>query len=281
MIPDAAAPDRYALIGHPVGHSRSPFIHGMFAAATSQNMRYQLIDVAPERAAEKIHEFFASGGKGLNVTVPHKELAADTVHSLTARAAEAHAVNTIYRDADGTLSGDNTDGIGLVRDLTQNLGIPLEGRRILILGAGGATRGVLGPLFESRPESLHIANRTIERAADLAARFLKRGFIQVSGFEDLPAHHFDLVINATSAGLNGDMPQVSPTAIGAETICYDMSYGSGGTPFTHWARSRGAAMCYQGLGMLVEQAAESFFIWRGVRPETAPVLTALRSHTGT
>jgi len=268
--------DRYALIGHPVSHSRSPFIHGMFAAATAQHMRYELIEVLPDRVADDIQAFFAHGGKGLNVTVPHKEIAADTVDILTTRASDAHAVNTIFRDESGALIGDNTDGVGLTRDLEENLNLTLAGANILILGAGGATRGVVGPLLDRKPSRLCIANRTLERAADLAARHLRNGHIHISGFHNIARGPFDLIINATSAGLSGATPPVSTEVIHRQSVCYDMSYKSGGTPFTIWAQEQGAAMAHQGLGMLVEQAAEAFFIWRGIRPDTAPVLRALR-----
>lgn len=268
--------DRYALIGHPVSHSRSPFIHGMFAAATAQHMRYELIEVLPDRVADDIQAFFAHGGKGLNVTVPHKEIAADTVDILTTRASDAHAVNTIFRDESGALIGDNTDGVGLTRDLEENLNLTLAGANILILGAGGATRGVVGPLLDRKPSRLCIANRTLERAADLAARHLRKGHIHISGFHNIARGPFDLIINATSAGLSGATPPVSTEVIHRQSVCYDMSYKSGGTPFTIWAQEQGAAMAHQGLGMLVEQAAEAFFIWRGIRPDTAPVLRALR-----
>jgi shikimate dehydrogenase len=268
--------DRYALIGHPVSHSRSPFIHGMFAAATAQHMRYELIEVLPDRVADDIQAFFARGGKGLNVTVPHKEIAADTVDILTTRASDAHAVNTIFRDESGALIGDNTDGVGLTRDLEENLNLTLAGANILILGAGGATRGVVGPLLDRKPSRLCIANRTLERAADLAARHLRNGHIHISGFHNIARGPFDLIINATSAGLSGATPPVSTEVIHRQSVCYDMSYKSGGTPFTIWAQEQGAAMAHQGLGMLVEQAAEAFFIWRGIRPDTAPVLRALR-----
>lgn len=279
MKTDGVPTDRYALIGYPVSHSRSPFIHGMFAAATDQNMLYQLIEVLPGRVTDDIRSFFDLGGKGLNVTVPYKGAAADTVDILTTRASDAHAVNTIFRDDSGALVGDNTDGVGLTRDLEENLNLTLAGQNILILGAGGATHGVLGPLLDRKPSAICIANRTLERAAELAARYLGKGHIHVSGFHNIGRGPFDLIINATSAGLSGDIPPLPPEIIHSQTICYDMSYKSGGTPFTTWAQEHGVAMAHQGLGMLVEQAAEAFFIWRGIRPNTEPVLRALRENT--
>jgi shikimate dehydrogenase len=272
-----AAPDRYALMGHPVSHSWSPFIHGLYARATLQNMHYRLIDVPPERFRAEALQFFVDGGKGLNITVPHKQAAAELVNELTPRAGEAGAVNTIHRKASGELIGDNTDGIGLVTDLEVNLGLALAGTRILILGAGGATRGVLGPLLDRRPAVLAIANRTGARAEQLAAEFAGRGRLVASGFDAVEAAPFDLVINGTSASLASSVPAVAPAAIGSGTICYDMAYAKGETPFTRYAREHGAKAAYKGWGMLVEQAAESFLIWRGIRPQTRPVLELLAS----
>jgi shikimate dehydrogenase len=272
-----AAPDRYALMGHPVSHSWSPFIHGLFARATQQNMQYRLIDVPPERFRAEALQFFVDGGKGLNVTVPHKQAAAELVNELAPRAGEAGAVNTIHRKPSGELVGDNTDGIGLVTDLEVNLGLALAGMRILILGAGGATRGVLGPLLGRRPALLAIANRTVARAQELATEFAGLGTVVASGFDAVEPVPFDLVINGTSASLEGGVPAVTPAAIGAGTICYDMAYAKGETPFTRYAHERGAKAAYKGWGMLVEQAAEAFLVWRGIRPPTRPVLELLAS----
>jgi shikimate dehydrogenase len=269
------AADRYALVGHPASHSWSPFIHGLFARATAQNMQYRLIDVPPERFRTEALQFFVDGGKGLNVTVPHKQAAAELVNELTPRAGEAGAVNTIYRRPGGELVGDNTDGIGLLTDLLMNLGVTIEAKRILILGAGGATRGVLGPLLVRQPALLAIANRTVGRARELARAFAPLGTLVATGFDDVEPVPFDLVINATSASLEGSAPPLTPAAIGPETICYDMAYAKGETPFTRYAHERGARAAYKGWGMLVEQAAESFLIWRGIRPQTRPVLELL------
>lgn len=276
--PGSPPPDRYALMGHPVSHSWSPFIHGMFARQTGQNMQYRLIDVPPDRFRSAAIQFFIDGGKGLNVTVPHKQAAAEFVNELTPRAARAHAVNTVrVKPGTNELVGDNTDGIGLVIDLVENLHVPLEGARLLLLGAGGATRGVLAPLLERRPARLVIANRTVSRAAELAGEFGALGPVEGCGFDAIEPTPFDLVINATSAGLHGDLPPLPPAVVGPRTVCYDMSYSKDDTPFTRWARERGAAAAHKGWGMLVEQAAEAFAIWRGVRPSTRPVLDLLTS----
>ena len=271
----AAPPDRYALMGSPVSHSWSPFIHGLFARASLQNMQYRLMDVPPARFRAAVLQFFIDGGKGLNITVPHKQAAAELVNELTPQAAEAGAVNTISQKPSGELSGHNTDGIGLVTDLEVNLGLALTGLRILILGAGGATRGVLGPVLARRPAVVAIANRTVAKAEQLAAEFAGSGTLVASGFDAVEATPFDLVINGTSASLEGSVPPVTPAAIGADTVCYDMAYARGETPFTSYAHALGAKAAYKGWGMLVEQAAESFLIWRGIRPQTGPVLQLL------
>jgi shikimate dehydrogenase len=268
-------PDRYALVGHPVSHSWSPFIHGMFARATLQHMQYRLIDVAGDRFRAEAVQFFVDGGKGLNVTIPHKQAAVEFVNELTTRAEEAGAVNTISLTRNGELLGDNTDGIGLVLDLEQNLGLNLADKRILVLGAGGATRGVVGPLLARRPNLLAIANRTVARAVEIAEAFSARGSLVPSGFDTVEAKPFDLIINATAASLAGTVPPIAAATVGRETVCYDMAYATGDTPFTHWAAGHGARATHKGWGMLVEQAAEAFLIWRGVRPQTRQVLDLL------
>jgi shikimate dehydrogenase len=269
------APDRYAVIGHPIAHSRSPQIHALFARQTRQNMIYDAIDVAPEELAPRLRDFFASGGRGLNVTVPHKQAVIASCDSLTARARIAGAANTIVRDAAGQLSADNTDGAGLVRDLTHNLRVAVGAQRVLLLGAGGAARGLLAPLLELKPRELVIANRNVERALALASAFAQLGAVRGTGFAQLDGIHFDLIVNATAASLQAEVPPLPPSVLGATTICYDLAYGSNHTRFTQWALEHGAARAYMGLGMLVEQAAESFYLWRGVWPDTAPVLSAL------
>lgn len=263
--------DRYGVMGYPVSHSRSPVIHRLFALQTGQNIQYELLQVAPEKLETAIRQFQRTGGKGLNITVPHKAAVAKLADHLSERASTAGAVNTVsFRE--GEIVGDNTDGIGLLRDLVVNLGLTLEGSRILILGAGGATRGIVGPLLEMQPASLCIANRTPERAAALVEKFSGAGDLSASSFENIPSAAYDLVLNATSAGIQGETPPYPAAAISDETFCYDLSYGLKPTPFSVWARDQGASRSVMGWGMLVEQAAESFHIWRGVRPETAPVL---------
>lgn len=269
--------DQYGVVGHPVSHSLSPFIHGMFARETGQELTYRLFDVRPGDLEKHVRDFFAQGGGGLNVTLPHKIAARELANELTTRAAHAAAVNTLARADDGSILGDNTDGAGLVHDLRDNLGIELAGRRLLIMGAGGATRGVLAPLLGLEPALVVIANRTPERAAALAAAFSDLGVTRGVGFQDVAEEPFDLVINATSASLSGDIPPLPPGAVDSSTVCYDLAYGKSATAFVAWARRRGCARALQGWGMLVEQAAESFELWRGVRPTTAPVLAALRA----
>ncbi|MBK7251791.1 MAG: shikimate dehydrogenase [Gammaproteobacteria bacterium] len=270
-------PDQYGVIGHPVSHSWSPFIHGLFARQTGQSMSYRLYDAPPGRFRSCALEFFAGGGLGLNVTVPHKAAAAELANELTPRAERAGAVNTLALQGDHRLLGDNTDGAGLVRDLRSNLGIELIASRLLLLGAGGAARGVLAPLLALEPAEIVIANRTAARARELAQRFASLGPVTGCGFGDIPVRPFDLVINATASSLQGGTPDVPPRILGRETVCYDMAYGRAETPFELWAREHGCMRTHQGWGMLVEQAAESFYLWRGMRPATAPVLAALRS----
>jgi len=272
----AETTDQYGVVGHPVSHSWSPFIHGLFSRETGQSMTYRLYDFLPEEFHERVKEFFREGGRGLNITLPHKIAAVDVADELTARAAHAAAVNTLAVRSDGGILGDNTDGTGLVRDLCDNQGIVITHRRILIIGAGGASRGVLAPLLALSPNEIVIANRTPERAETLAKAFEKLGTTRGVGFRYISGGRFDLIINATSASLSGDIPAVPTSVVGPETICYDMAYGKADTPFLRWALKLGCTRALQGWGMLVEQAAESFRIWRGVRPSTAPVLAALK-----
>jgi shikimate dehydrogenase len=267
----SAPPDRYAVIGHPIAHSRSPRIHAAFAAAAGQHLAYDRIDAAPEAFEGIVRDFFDDGGRGLNVTLPHKEAAARLADRLTGRARLAGAVNTLARQPDGTLLGDNTDGAGLMADLAR-LGIAVRGARVLVLGAGGATRGILGPLLEAQPAQLVVANRTAARATALAAAFAG---VQGCGYDGLAslvaAGPFGLVIHATSLGLQGEVPPLPHGVIGPASVAYDLGYGAGDTPFVRWARAQGVTRAEQGLGMLIEQAAESFLLWRGVRPDTAPL----------
>ncbi|HLU07011.1 MAG TPA: shikimate dehydrogenase [Woeseiaceae bacterium] len=263
--------DRYGVMGYPVSHSRSPVIHRLFALQTRQNLQYELLQVEPGRLEAAITAFAEAGGKGLNITVPHKSAAAEYVDQLSERATAAGAVNTLAFQ-DGEIFGDNTDGSGLMRDLTRNLRLSIMDANILVLGAGGATRGILGPLLAARPQHVTIANRTLSKAEELAERFSSSRAISACRFRDITAGGYDLVINATSAGLKGETPPYPDQAITPETFCYDLSYGLTPTPFSRWAASRGATRSVMGWGMLVEQAAESFHLWRGVRPDTAPVL---------
>ena len=263
--------DRYGVIGHPISHSKSPVIHRLFAAQTGEDISYEAFDVDEPQLAARVKELVAEGIRGLNVTVPHKEHMARLVDHLTDRAHLAGATNTVTVSADGRLDGDNTDGVGLLTDLTVHLDVTLKGMRVLILGAGGATRGIVPAILGSGPDDLRIANRTVDRARELAARFERLGAIGACRFEDLGRMQFDLVINATSAGLRGELPPFPPAIITPDTVCYDLSYAMTDTPFVAWARHHGARSVHQGWGMLVEQAAEAFFIWRGLRPDTAPV----------
>jgi len=272
MTDATATIDRYGVMGYPVSHSRSPVIHRLFALQTDQDMQYELLQVSPEKLETAVRQFQRTGGKGLNVTVPHKRAVRKLVDQISERASTAGAVNTLaFRG--GEIHGDNTDGIGLLRDLGINLGIPLEGSNILILGAGGATRGIVGPLLEMQPRSLRIANRALDKAQIIADDFDRHGSISACPFNMVPVSEpYDLIINATSAGVRGETPPYPAAAVSEGTCCYDLSYGLNPTPFSVWARELGAAKSVMGWGMLVEQAAESFEIWRGVRPDTAPVL---------
>jgi shikimate dehydrogenase len=242
---------------------------------TGQNIQYELLQVAPSKLQTAIKQFQRTGGKGLNITVPHKSEATRLVDHLSERASTAGAVNTlVFKDND--IIGDNTDGIGLMRDLLINLKVNLTGSRILILGAGGAARGIIAPLLDAEPESITIANRTLSRARFLAQHFSVMGNVSALRFREVrPSSSFELVINATSAGVKGELPPYPDSAISEITYCYDLSYGLTPTPFSSWASQKGAAHSVMGWGMLVEQAAESFLLWRGVRPDTQQVLKQL------
>jgi len=268
--------DRYGVFGHPVAHSKSPAIHAAFAAQCGHDLSYEAILAPLDGFADSLCAFVAAGGRGANVTVPFKEEACRLATRLTPRAAQAGAVNTLAFDSSGML-GDNTDGAGLLRDLSNNLGCRITGQRLLLLGAGGAARGVVGPLLEARPAALVIANRTAARAADLAERFAGRGPLRACGYPDLAGESFDLVINATSASLGGETPYLPERVFAFGSLAYDMMYGRGETPFLLLARTQGAERLADGLGMLVEQAAEAFRFWRGVLPDSAPVLAMLRA----
>src|SRR5262245_21319536 len=272
------SPDKYAVVGYPVAHSWSPFIHGLFAKQVGHSITYSRLEVPPEALNDAVVEFFAADGQGLNVTLPHKQAACLIARERTPRAEMAGAVNTLALRSNG-MFGDNTDGAGLIADLTRNLSFELRGTRVLLLGAGGAARGVLGPLLEADPEYLEIANRNAERATELAHEFSTLGTVHGCGFDAIADTTFDLVLNATSASLQDTIPPIPPGVIGPTTLCYDMAYGKGDTAFTRWSKTAGAGRAETGWGMLVEQAAESFLLWRGVRPETAPVIAAVKSGT--
>ncbi len=270
--------DRYAVVGNPIAHSKSPQIHAAFARQTGQELSYEALLAPVDGFAQTVADFRAHGGQGLNVTVPFKLEAFALADRHTPRAQAAGAVNTLAFDADGVL-GDNTDGAGLVRDLSANLDFALAGRRILLLGAGGATRGALLPLLDSRPARLTIANRTVGKAEALAALFAARAgdtALDACGFDALAGRRFDLVINATAASLADELPPLPPGLYAEGALAYDMMYARAPTRFMRAALADGAARVADGLGMLVEQAAESFTLWRGVRPDSAPVLAELR-----
>ncbi len=268
--------DQYAVIGNPIEHSKSPLIHSRFAQQTDQDLGYERILGDPDDFKGDIDRFFKTGGRGLNVTVPFKEQAWALADERSERAETAGAVNTLTLLPDGRLSGDNTDGVGLVRDLQQNHNCTLTGKKILLLGAGGAARGVLRPLLEANPQQLTIANRTANKAVQLAADVAGLGAVSGCGLDALEGRSFDLIINATAAGLKGEIPPLPEELLGPEGWCYDMMYATEPTRFVRWGQEHGAVKALDGLGMLVEQAAESFYLWRGVRPETASVIEQLR-----
>jgi len=265
--------DRYAVIGNPIAHSKSPEIHAAFARATGEDLEYTRILAPLDGFAPAVAAFRAAGGRGLNVTLPFKGEACRLATERTDRARATEAVNTLRFEGTRIL-GDTTDGVGLVRDLG-TLGVELAGRRVLLVGAGGASRSVIPALLDARPAVIVVANRTVERAAELERQFGER--VQAAGFATLPRRPFDVVINATSAGHAGELPPLPRTIFADGALAYDMTYGKGAAAFLELAHAAGAARLADGLGMLVEQAAESFFIWRGVRPDTAPVLAMLRA----
>lgn len=268
--------DLYAVVGNPIAHSKSPLIHAAFARQTGQDLSYSALLAPLDGFVATTNAFRADGGKGLNVTVPFKQEAWQLATTLTERARLAQAVNTLKFE-DGSILGDNTDGAGLVRDITLNLGFAIRGKKILLMGAGGAARGVVLPLLEQGPALFAIANRTPAKAHELGQQFLEYGDISTGDFASLAGCHFDLVINATSSSLSGELPPLPPGVFAPGSLAYDMMYGKGLTPFLQFARDNGAARLADGLGMLVEQAAESFFLWRGVRPDTRPVIELLQA----
>lgn len=269
--------DLYAVFGNPIAHSKSPAIHAAFALATGENIHYEARLAAVDGFKRAIFDFIEGGGKGANVTVPFKEEACRLSTRLSDRAARAGAVNTLSFRA-GEIIGDNTDGAGLVRDIEYNLDYPLAGRRILLLGAGGAARGVIAPLLACQPSSFFIANRSAGKAALLADNFADLATIDAGSVDKTAGKSFDVVINATSASLAGEALSLPPGVFAPGSLAYDMMYGKGETPFLVQARTQGAAICADGLGMLAEQAAEAFFVWRAVRPDTNAVLAELRNN---
>ncbi len=272
--------ERYCVLGNPVAHSRSPAIHAQFAEQCGQDMAYEALLAPLDGFVKTVAGFVAAGGRGANVTVPFKEEAFRLCTRRSPRAERAGAVNTLAFSAD-EIYGDNTDGAGLVRDIEVNLGFALAGRRILLLGAGGAARGVIAPLLACKPASLSIANRSVDKAEALAAQFVDLAAVDAENYAKTENGRFDVVINATSASLSGEALPLPPGVFAPGSLAYDMMYGKGKTPFLALARAQGAGLMADGLGMLVEQAAEAFLIWRGVRPESAPVLTALRATLST
>ena len=272
--------DRYCVLGNPVAHSRSPAIHAQFAVQCGQDLVYEALLAPLDGFAETVRGFVAAGGKGANVTVPFKEEAFRLCTRRSARAERAGAVNTLAFAAD-EIHGDNTDGAGLVRDIEVNLGFALAGKRILLLGAGGAARGAIAPLLACNPASLSIANRSVDKAEALAAQFSDLAAVDAENYAKTENGRFDVVINATSASLSGEALPLPPGVFAPGSLAYDMMYGKGETPFLALARAQGAARLADGLGMLVEQAAEAFLVWRGVRPDSKPVLAALRTTLST
>lgn len=276
MTETSVSPGRFAVIGSPVAHSKSPGIHQAFAEQTGITLDYQAIEVAPEVFPAFVADFFQEGGRGLNVTVPHKEAAFAAAERCSDNAAQARAVNTLAWDASQGLVGHNTDGLGLVRDICENLGFSLENRSLLILGAGGACRGILPALLARNPGSITLANRSLPRAEAVRDDFSELAEIAVCDYGSLLNAAYDVIINATSASLQQGLPPLAPQLIGERSCCYDLMYSDVDTAFVTWAKSHGAALISDGLGMLVEQAAESFHIWHGVRPATASVIRMLR-----
>ena len=266
--------DHYAVIGHPVAHSLSPRIHARFAQQTGQRLDYLAIEAPLDGFAALARARLSADLAGANVTVPFKAEACALADRVEPRAARAGAVNTLRREADGSLTGFNTDGPGLVRDLTVNLDCDLRGLKVVLVGAGGAAAGVVEMLCEAGVAQLYIANRTAARARALAARFLSSGPVRACELDAVPVA--DLIVNATAASLAGAVPALPERAVCARTLAYDMMYAASATPFMDWAHTRGARRCADGLGMLVEQAAEAFLLWRGVRPDTTSVLRELR-----
>ncbi len=267
--------DRYAVLGNPIGHSKSPLIHGLFAQATGQDIGYTAIDTPLDRFNETVLAFRAEGGRGVNVTLPFKLQAFEIATEPSERARLAGAANCLKFEGDRILA-DNFDGVGLVNDLQRNLGCPLAGKRVLLLGAGGATRGALLPIAAQHPAGLSIANRSADKAHALKRDFAAHAQLQSGGYDDLAGQSFDVVINATSTGLTQEALPLPAGLFAPGAVAYEMVYGKGLTPFLQQARAAGVSTLADGVGMLVEQAAEAFVWWRGVRPDTGPVIQQLK-----
>lgn len=266
--------DKYALIGSPLSHTKSPLIHSRFAEATNQDLVYTAIEAPVGAFAETVDAFRRQGGRGMNVTAPFKLDAYDYATARSERARLAGAVNAIRFDGE-RVEAENFDGVGLVNDIQRNLGYALKGRRVLILGAGGAARGAVLPMLDANPALLVIANRNVGRAMVLGEQFAGAPNFTTGGYGDLRGESFDIVLNATSASLHGELPPVPADVFTAETLAYELAYGKGLTPFLRLARDAGARRLADGVGMLVEQAAEAFAWWRGVRPDTKPLIEQL------
>lgn len=276
---NANQPARYAVVGDPIAHSKSPLIQRLFAEQTGENLIYEAIKLDSEDGyfLDQINVLRAQGIQGLNITVPFKLDAFETADELTERAKIAQAVNTYVFRADGSILGDNTDGIGLMQDITENAGFEISGKKVLILGAGGAVQGIMQPLLELQPDLVHLANRTAKRAESIAARFAGEVEITSSGWDEIPGQGYDLIINGTAASLEGKIPPINPSVLGANSLVYDMMYGDKPTVFLEWAAEHQPnSQRLDGLGMLVGQAAQSFYLWRGVRPKTQPVIDEVR-----
>ncbi|MCL4106003.1 UNVERIFIED_CONTAM: hypothetical protein GTU68_058309 [Idotea baltica] len=266
----------YAVFGNPIKHSKSPAIHAAFAAQCAKTVQYRAVRVELDDFARAARNFFDTGGAGLNVTVPFKQEAFNLVDQLSDRAKRAGAANTLSPLVGGGIGGDNTDGVGLVGDMVANLGWSLRGVRVLVLGAGGAVRGILEPILRERPDHLVVVNRTAERAQELAREFSDLGSIEGGPYSLIGNGQFDVIINGTSAGLSGEMPDLPSSLLNDRSCCYDMVYGAEPTVFMRWAAQHAAWAVSDGLGMLVEQAAQSFYLWHNARPETRPVINQLR-----
>lgn len=272
--------DLYAVVGDPIAHSKSPTIHRLFAEQTGQDMVYEAIRIDSDQTTfdHEMAIFKMQGYKGINITVPYKLNAFEYANELTSRAQQAHAVNTFVFQENGQVLGDNTDGVGLMNDITLNAGFEITGKSVLILGAGGAVQGILEPLLALNPSLVHIANRTAERALKLGERFTSNCPISASGWSDIPEQPYDLIINGTSASLDNKLPPISTNVIGKNSLVYDMMYGKEPTIFMNWAKqAQPNCQVRDGLGMLVGQAAEAFYIWRGIRPETQSVIEFIRT----